>query len=79
VKPRCDESELPGRIRYWREKAGLSPGQLAEKIGVDRSAISHWEAGDFFPATPNLIRVAVACGIDMRMFWAPLDLGRVAG
>lgn len=35
---------LRARIRLARRHAGLSQGTLAEVVGVQRSAASHWES-----------------------------------
>ena len=32
------------RIRLARRAAGMSQNQLAQAVGVQRSAVSHWEA-----------------------------------
>ncbi len=32
------------RIRLARRAAGMSQSQLAQRVGVQRSAVSHWEA-----------------------------------
>lgn len=32
-------------IRHYREAAGMTQGQLAEKLEVDQTAISNWERG----------------------------------
>lgn len=32
-------------MRFVREKAGLTQAQLAEELGVTRSAVGHWESG----------------------------------
>jgi transcriptional regulator with XRE-family HTH domain len=56
------------RIRQSREKAGLSQGELARRIGISRAAITQWEnpkpnkkikldAG-------NLLKCADICGVD---------------
>src|SRR5688500_796046 len=34
------------RLRDARVEAGLTQGELAERVGVDQSEISRWEAGD---------------------------------
>ena len=33
------------KLRNIRENLGLTHKQLAEKLGVDRSTVSHWEGG----------------------------------
>lgn len=53
-------------LKILRIKAGLTQQQLADQISVDRTAITHWEAGLFQPRTdrlPNLAR-ALNCKID---------------
>lgn len=59
---------------YWQGKAGLSDAEVARQIGVDPSAVSHWKARRSVPLTKHVLAFAKACGVDMRMFWAPLDL-----
>ena len=43
------------RIRQARELAGLTQEQLAEKIGVSRTAVVRWEAGETDPTLDHLI------------------------
>lgn len=38
--------ESSQRIRLARRHVGLSQLQLAQKVGVQRSAVSHWESAD---------------------------------
>ena len=68
--------EIAKRLRYWREKAGLSREELAAEVNVDASAVRHWERGATSPR--DLDRVAKACGIDMARFWSPLRSARRA-
>lgn len=65
-----DNPDIATRLRYWREKAALSREELAAKVGVDSSAIRHWERGATTPR--DLEAVVVACGIDMPRFWSPI-------
>lgn len=67
-----DAIELSQRLRYWRENAGLSPVQLARKIGTHQSSISHWDARRCFPGSLKLMEIARACGVSMRQFWGPM-------
>jgi transcriptional regulator with XRE-family HTH domain len=36
---------FPGRLRELREAAGLTQTELAEQVGVLRSAVARWERG----------------------------------
>ena len=51
--------KLAARIRTARRKAGLSQQQLADAIGVKRSAVANWECVEGAqPAVANLILLA---------------------
>ena len=56
------------RISKRRAVLGLTQGELARKLKVDKSAIAHWEANDWKPR--NLERVARGLGLSMSEFWA---------
>ena len=49
-----------------RKQAGLTQKELAEKMGVDQSAVSFWETGKRFPRGAKLLRLAevLNCSID---------------
>lgn len=49
---------LGNRIKKARKQEGLTQEQLAEVIGVSRSAISRWESGDMEPTIKNLAELA---------------------
>lgn len=54
------------RIRYYREKAGLSARQLADLIGVNPVYLRQVETGRF-PAPPKLVaRVAGVLGVSIQ-------------
>lgn len=48
-------------IRSLRVDAGLSQAELANKLGIDRSAISQWETGRTLPDLIRLSQLAKAC------------------
>ena len=47
--------ELGNKISTLRKEAGLSQEQLAEKIGVSRSAIAKWESEKGMPDIENIV------------------------
>ncbi len=46
------------RIRKAREAVGVTQEELAERIGVSRSAVARWELGEIEPKLRNLIALA---------------------
>jgi transcriptional regulator with XRE-family HTH domain len=53
-------AKFSDRIRKIREERGLSQSELAEKAGLQTSAISHFETGRRAPSFDNLKRLADA-------------------
>lgn len=51
-----DEAHL--RIRMARQFAGKSQAELAQALGVGRSAVANWECGRAHPSAPHLSRLA---------------------
>ncbi len=63
------------RIRRARTVAGLSQAQVAEQIGVRRSAVAQWECdGGTSPSVEHLSRLAVVTG--MRFEWLATGRGQ---
>jgi transcriptional regulator with XRE-family HTH domain len=54
---------FPARLRQARELRDLSQGELAEKAGMQASAISHFETGGRKPSFDNLRRLADALDV----------------
>ena len=52
------EARLGKRIRYLREKAGLSQGEMSHRFGIDRGHISEMENGKRSPCLPMLETLA---------------------
>lgn len=51
------------RIRVARRSAGLSQTQLAAELGLQRSAVSHWEAQRGKPSMTHLRQLALLTGV----------------
>ena len=51
------------RIRIARRTAGLSQAQLAAELGLQRSAVSHWEAHRGKPSMTHLRQLALLTGV----------------
>jgi transcriptional regulator with XRE-family HTH domain len=59
------------RLRYWRERRGLSTRDLGERAGVQFSTVHRIEAGRMSPTVAMLEKLAKALGIDVRDFFPP--------
>lgn len=63
------------RISEWREHKGLTPQELAEKVGVTPAAVYQWEGTGESKTTPslaNLEKVCRALGISLAKFHGEL-------
>ena len=57
-------SKLNQRIIQARRQRKLSQANLAERLHVTRTAVSHWETGRSKPSTKHIERIAAALGVD---------------
>jgi len=57
------ETTFAARLKAVRESRGLSQSGLAEKTGLQPSAISHFETGGRSPSFDNLRRLADALSV----------------
>jgi transcriptional regulator with XRE-family HTH domain len=63
VKVNHMPDSFPELLRKTREGKGLSQSELAQKAGLQPSAISHFESGRRAPAFDNLKRLADALSV----------------
>jgi transcriptional regulator with XRE-family HTH domain len=64
------------RIRLARRHAGLSQAALAAAVGVQRSAVSHWEATNGkHPSVTHMRELAMACGVQFE--WLATGRGKM--
>jgi Zn-dependent peptidase ImmA (M78 family)/transcriptional regulator with XRE-family HTH domain len=62
----------PERIAQVREFAGLSKTDLAKALGVTVAAVSQWEDGSKNPTTENLVSIAEALKVDVKLLMKPI-------
>ncbi len=55
--------DVEPKIREYRERVGLSQGELAEKAGVSRKTIWSLETGTTLPNLAVLVAIAVILGV----------------
>ncbi|MDI9237598.1 helix-turn-helix domain-containing protein [Lysobacter sp. LF1] len=65
------------RIRLARRHAGLSQAALGAVVGVQRSAVGHWEAArGKFPSVAHLREVALVTGVQFE--WLATGRGNMS-
>ena len=57
--------DLAERLAALRKRAGLSQGDVAERLNVSRQAVSHWETGFTVPSTDNLSHLGRLYGVTL--------------
>ncbi|MBU6444355.1 MAG: helix-turn-helix domain-containing protein [Alphaproteobacteria bacterium] len=67
------------RIRRLRESKGLSRQDIASHLGVDLTAISAWERGDYLPREGRRVRLGAMLGIDVGSLFAEEQDAGVTG
>ena len=53
-------------VKQHRMRAGLRQEDIAEKLGIDRSTVAKWEAGESLPRADKLPQLArlLGCKVD---------------
>ncbi len=57
--------------RSLREAAKLTQDGLAEQLGIDRSTVAKWEAGDALPRAAMMPKIAAILGCSMDALLCP--------
>jgi transcriptional regulator with XRE-family HTH domain len=60
-------------IREARLLAGLSQGELGERVGRDRAQIARWERDAVQPSFETLRELVRACGYDLTLGLTPYE------
>ena len=48
---------IADRIRYLRDKAGMTQTDLAKRLGISRSAVNSWEMSLSSPSLSNVVEM----------------------
>ena len=48
---------IADRIRYLRDKVGMTQSDLAKRLGISRSAVNSWEMSLSVPSLSNIIEM----------------------
>jgi transcriptional regulator with XRE-family HTH domain len=59
-------SDIGTRIRTARRDRGLTQDELADQVGVSRSAVAQWETGRTGQVTGNLSRIASVLEVNVE-------------
>lgn len=68
-----EKTGIGARITAARERTGLNMTELANELGVSRSAVSQWESEYTEPSAENLRAIAVRTGVNYD--WLATDRG----
>lgn len=72
LRPVLSEKERKARLAYAirtaREARGLTPPQLAQRMGRQRGTVNKWESGASAPSLLDLGPLCEALAVDARLF-----------
>ena len=63
-----EQNKVGGRIRTYRERLGMSVGELSAKSGIDGRVIESVECGEVLPALGALTKISRALGQRLGTF-----------
>ena len=49
--------DIADRIRYLRDKTGMTQAYLAKRLGISRSAVNSWEMSLSSPSLANIVEM----------------------
>ena len=63
---------IAANITYLREQAGLSKAEVAKKLNVNQSSVSHWESGANSIDINRLFQLCKILGCDIQEMYTPM-------
>ena len=73
------KKKLPELLRRYRENCGLSQGQVAEALSVDRSTYTYYEIGKTAPSINTMMKLIRILNIPYVEFLQCVNGGELAG
>lgn len=77
-QPLLELETFPTRLKYARERAGLTQTALAKKTQIDISQISRWESGERFEGIELATAIRLAHALGQPVGWLAADEGQPA-
>lgn len=68
---KVDKTTIGTRIKYERQKLGLTLEELGNQLGVSKQGLSGWEHGRNMPDIIALDKMAKIFSIEMKDFFMP--------
>ena len=68
-----DPAQIGARIKDVRQERGWTQDQLAQAVGVSRSAVAQWETGRAGQVTGNLTRIATCLDVGVEYLMHGVD------
>ena len=65
-----EELDVPARISFFRNLAGLSGPKLSARLGKSKLYINKLESNEFKPSYLQICRICDECGITLAEFFA---------
>ena len=66
------KKNIAANITYLREQAGLSKADIAKKLGVSQSSVSHWESGANSIDINRLFQLCDILKCDIQEMYTPM-------
>lgn len=67
--------DVGGRIKHFRELAGLSKSDLARRVGVSPTAVHNWEENGVMPRMEVLFALEKALEVNFMQLWSSRPSG----
>lgn len=61
--------QIGRRIKHFRELAGMTQLQLAEKVPCEPSTLAHYETGKNLVSMTKIIRISEVLGVELYQFF----------